>query len=128
MHTRLCIIRLDEGERVEDALGAVLDTPDMTTMGPFTVSKEHPTELHYHDYDEYWYFTEGTTTVTLRTADGQCESYRVGTGDLVVTPKGVEHGHIPDDVVKGVQWVSVIHPEARREHLHREFASIDSRG
>ena len=58
--------------------------------------------------------------VTLRTADGQSESYRVGPGDLVVTPKGVEHGHIPDDVVKGVQWVSVIHPDARRGHLQRK--------
>ncbi len=119
MDTNLCVIRLGEGERVGEMLGNVLDTPDMTTIGAFVVSKEHPTELHYHDYDEYWYFTEGTTTVTLRTADGQGASYRVGAGDLVVTPKGVEHGHIPDDVVKGVQWVSVIHADARRGHLHR---------
>ena len=121
MDTNLCVIRLGKGERVNDALGKVLDTPDMTTIGAFAVSKENPTELHYHDFDEYWYFTEGMTTVTLRTADGQSESYRIGPGDLVVTPKGVEHGHIPDDVVKGVQWVSVIHPDARRGHLHRIF-------
>ena len=87
MDTNLCIIRLGEGERVGDTLGKVLDTPDMTTIGAFVVSKEHPTELHYHDFDEYWYFTEGITTVTLRTADGQSESYRIGPGDLVVTPK-----------------------------------------
>ena len=31
----------------------------MTTIGVFAVSKENPTELHYHDFDEYWYFTEG---------------------------------------------------------------------
>ena len=108
MDTNLCVIRLSEGERIGDTLGKVLDTPDMTTIGAFAVSKENPTELHYHDFDEYWYFTEGTTTVTLRT-------------DFVVTPKGVEHGHTPDDVVKGVQWVSVIHPDARRGHLHREL-------
>lgn len=119
MDTNLCVIHLGDGERVSETLGDVLDTPDMTTIGPFTVSKERPTELHYHDFDEYWYFTEGTTTVTLRTADGQANSYRVGPGVLVVTPKGVEHGHIPDDVVKGVQWVSVIPPKARRGHLHR---------
>ena len=82
MDTNLCIIQLGEGERVGDTLGKVLDTPDMTTIGAFVVSKENPTELHYHDFDEYWYFTEGTTTVTLRTADGQSESYRVGPGDL----------------------------------------------
>ncbi|MCE2399455.1 cupin domain-containing protein [Candidatus Poribacteria bacterium] len=119
MDTNLCVIRLGDGERVCDTLGKILDTPDITTIGPFAVSKEHPTELHYHDFDEYWYFTEGTTTVTLCTADGQSKSYRIGPGDLVVTPQGVEHGHIPDDVVKGVQWVSVIHPNARPGHLHR---------
>ena len=123
MDTNLCVIRLSEGERIGEVLGKVLDTADMTTIGAFAVSKENPTELHYHDFDEYWYFTEGTTTVTLRTADGQSESYRIGPGDLVVTPKGVEHGHIPDDVVQGVQWVSVIPPDARRGHLHREFTS-----
>ena len=37
----------------------------------------------------------------------------------LLRPKSVEHGHIPDDVVKGVQWVSVIPPDARRGHLHR---------
>lgn len=119
MDINACVIRLGQGERVSKALGECLDTPDMTTIGAFSVSKEHPTELHYHDYDEYWYFTEGMTTVTLRTADGQRASYRVSAGDLVVTPKGIEHGHVPEDVVKGVQWVSVIHPDARRGHLYR---------
>lgn len=119
MDTDLCVIRLNDGERVSGTLRHVLDIPDMSTIGPFTVSKVHPTELHYHDFDEYWLFTEGMTTVTLRTANGQANSYRVGPGVLVVTPKGVEHGHIPDDVVKGVQWVSVIHPDARHGHLHR---------
>ena len=71
MDTNFCVIRLSEGERIGDTLGKVLDTPDMTTIGAFAVSKENPTELHYHDFDEYWYFTEGMTTVTLRTADGQ---------------------------------------------------------
>ncbi len=119
MDTKLCVIRVSEGERIGDTLSAVLDTPDMTTLGAFAVSKENPTELHYHDFDEYWYFTEGTTTLTLRTRDGHAESYRIGPGVLVVTPKGVEHGHIPDGVVKGVQWVSVIAPDARRGHLLR---------
>ena len=123
MDTNLCVIRLNDGERVSGTLRNVLDTPDMTTIGPFTVSKDRPTELHYHDFDEYWLFTEGMTTVTLRTADGQANSYRIGPGDLVVTPKSVEHGHTPDDIVKGVQWVSVIAHNARRGHLHREFTS-----
>lgn len=121
MDTTLCVIRLNDGERVSDTLQNVLDTPDMTTIGSFVVSKDSPTELHYHDFDEYWLFTEGMTTVTLRTAAGKANSYRVEPGVLVVTPKGIEHGHIPDDIVKGMQWISVIPPDARRGHLHREF-------
>ena len=56
MDTNLCVIRLSEGERIGDVLGKVLDTADMTTIGAFAVSKDNPTELHYHDFDEYWYF------------------------------------------------------------------------
>ena len=39
MGTNLCIIRLSAGERLTDALGKILGTPDMTTIGPFAVSK-----------------------------------------------------------------------------------------
>ena len=31
--------------------------------------------------------------------------------------KGLNMGHVPDDTVKGIQWVSVIAPDARRGHL-----------
>jgi mannose-6-phosphate isomerase-like protein (cupin superfamily) len=121
MTTDMCIVRLNQGEKVSAEVERHLAPADMASIGAFAVSKESPTELHFHDYDEYWYFTEGTTTVTIRIPDGTSKSYRICPGDLVVTPKGVEHGHIPDDVVKGIQWVSVIPPEARRGHLHREF-------
>lgn len=121
MTTDMCIIRLGQGERINAELQNMLASVDMATIGQFTVSKEHPTELHFHDYDEYWYFTEGTTTVTIRTPDGTSKSYRIGPGDFVVTPAGVEHGHIPDEVVKGIQWVSQIPPDARQGHLHREL-------
>lgn len=40
MTTDLCIIRLGKGERVNDALGKILDTPDMTTIGAFAVPKK----------------------------------------------------------------------------------------
>jgi mannose-6-phosphate isomerase-like protein (cupin superfamily) len=119
MKTDIYVVRLNQGERLNEEIKQVLAPADMGSIGHFAVPKDRPTELHYHDYDEYWYFTEGGTTVTLRTPDGTSSSYRIGPGDLVVTPKGVEHGHIPDDVVKGIQWVSVIPPDARRGHLHR---------
>ena len=121
MSTDVYVIRLSQGEKLGEDLQALLDTADMGSIGSFAVSKDRPTELHYHDFDEYWCFTEGTTTVTLRTPDGTSKSYRVGPGDLIVTPKGVEHGHVPDDGVKGIQWVSVIQPDARRGHLYRDL-------
>lgn len=119
--TDMCVIRLSRGERIGKDLKQALDPADIGSIASFAVPKNRPTELHYHDYDEYWYFTEGVTSVTLRTSDGVSKSYRIGPGDLVVTPKGVEHGHTPDDIVKGIQWVSVIQPEARQGHLHREL-------
>jgi len=121
MSTDLYVIRLNRGERLSEALTSLLDATDMGSIGSFTVSKHHPTELHYHDFDEYWYFTEGSTTVTLRTGDGTSKSYGVGAGDFVVTPKGVEHAHVPDSVVRGIQWISVIQPGSRRGHLHRNL-------
>ena len=121
MKTDIYVVRLSQGESVREEVKRVLDPADMGSIGHFAVSKDQPTELHYHDYDEHWYFTEGTTTVTLRTPDGASQSYQIGPGDLIVTPKGVEHGHVPDDVVKGIQWVSVIAPHARRGHLHRDL-------
>ena len=121
MKTDMYVIRLGEGERLSENLRNQLASANMGSIASFSVSKDQPTELHFHDFDEYWYFTEGTTTVTLRTPDGTSKSYRIGPGDLVVAPKGVEHGHIPDGIVKGIQWVSVIEPEAREGHLHREL-------
>ena len=121
MSTDVYFIKLGQGDRLGENLKPLLDTVDMGSIGSFTVSKDQPTELHYHDFDEYWYFTEGRTTVTLRTAEGTSKSYRVEAGDLVVTPKGVEHAHVPDNVVKGIQWISVVQPGVRRGHLHREL-------
>ncbi|MCH8295696.1 cupin domain-containing protein [Candidatus Poribacteria bacterium] len=121
MKTDMYVIRLGEGERLSENLRTQLDSANMGSIASFSVSKDQPTELHFHDFDEYWYFTEGMTTVTLRTPDGTSKSYRIGPGDLVVAPKGVEHGHVPDGIVKGIQWVSVIEPGAREGHLHREL-------
>ena len=114
-----CVIRLGRGERISEELAEVLAEVDIASIGSFVVPPEQPTELHYHDFDEYWLFTGGKTTVTLRLPDGTSKEYEIGAYDLVVTPEGVEHGHIPDEVVRGLQFVSKIRPDARQGHLHR---------
>ena len=122
MDTNLCVIRLGEGERISDALGKVLDTPDTEQQSePSLFLKKTQLNFTITISMSIGISRKARRLLTLRTADGQSETYRIGPGDLVVTPKGVEHGHTPDDVVKGVQWVSVIHPDARRGHLHRIF-------
>ncbi|HIE27301.1 TPA: hypothetical protein EYP66_08445 [Candidatus Poribacteria bacterium] len=117
--TDVCVIRLGKGERISSELEAVLDEVNIASVHAFVVTPESPTELHYHDFDEYWLFTEGTTTVTLRLSDGTKKEYEVAPYDLIATPKGVEHGHIPNETVKGFEFVSKIRPGARQGHLQR---------
>ena len=117
--TDLCVIRLGKGERISAELAEVLDEVDIASIGSFSIPEDQPTELHYHDFDEYWLFTEGSTTVTLRLPDGTKQEYNIGAYDLIVTPSGVEHGHVPKGNVKGIQFVSKISPDARSGHLYR---------
>ena len=117
--TDLCVIRLGKGESISAELAETLAEVDIASIGYFVVPPERPTELHYHDFDEYWLFIEGKTTVILRLPDGTKKEYEIGPCDLVATPEGVEHGHIPDETVKGFQFVSKIRPGARQGHLYR---------
>ena len=74
-------------------LADILDEVDIASIGSFSVPKEQPTEMHYHDFDEYWLFTEGSTTVILRLPDGIKQEYDIGPHDLIVTPRGVEYAY-----------------------------------
>jgi mannose-6-phosphate isomerase-like protein (cupin superfamily) len=94
-----CVVRLGEGERISRVLEGILDEVDIASIHIYTLSPENPAGLHYHDFDEYWVFMEGATTVTLRSG-GETKQYQLGPGDLVATPKGVEHGHSPQTLTK----------------------------
>src|SRR5262249_48670313 len=48
-------------------------------------------ELHFHDVDEYWFFTQGYPTVTLRSPSGVTREYHLEPGDMVACVRGVEH-------------------------------------
>ncbi|MEK7396292.1 MAG: hypothetical protein AAB116_05100 [Candidatus Poribacteria bacterium] len=117
--TDMCVIRLGKGERISAELAEILDEVNIASIHSFAVPPDHPTELHYHDFDEYWLFTEGATVVTLRLADGTKKEYEIGPYDLIATPKGVEHGHVPSTTVKGFEFVSKIRQGSRQGHLYR---------
>jgi len=115
----MCVISLGKGQCMSRELYAILDKVDIGSIHQFILPPETPAELHYHDFDEYWLFIEGTTTVTLRLADGTKSQYDVVPGDLVATPKGVEHGHTPRTVTKYIQFTGKIRPGAKPGHLKR---------
>ncbi|MBI3922163.1 MAG: hypothetical protein HY318_12150 [Armatimonadetes bacterium] len=112
------IVRLGIGEGLEEGLRTRLDPVEAASYSFFEISPPQKTELHYHDIDEYWLFTEGTTTVTLRSENGETLTVRVGPYTLVVTPAGIEHAHTPQTSVRGVQWTSVVKGRGGR-HLTR---------
>jgi len=116
----LCIVRIGNGDRLNRELIKTLDPVDIGTLHQFAVTPDKPTELHYHDFDEYWFFTEGKTIVTLRLPDGTKKGYEIGSGDLVVTPRGVEHGHTPYETVKGIEFISKKRVNTEPGHLYRK--------
>lgn len=115
----LCIVRLREGERVPDTMAALLDPVDMASMHEYVLPANTPVELHYHDFDEYWLFTEGRPRVTLRLPDGTTGVYDLKPGDLVTTLRGVEHTLTADHELTYFQFSSVKSSEAREGHLVR---------
>ncbi len=54
MKTDIYVVKLSDGARIGEEVKSLLDPVDMGSIGHFAVSKDQPTELHYHDYDEYW--------------------------------------------------------------------------
>lgn len=115
----LCIIPLRDGKKVPDALAKLLDPVDMTSMHEYVLAAHTPVELHYHDFDEYWLFTEGHPCVTLRLPDGTTGIYHLKPGDLVATLRGVEHTLTADHTLTYFQFSSQKRSHARQEHLIR---------
>ena len=115
----LCIAKLRAGERVSEALAIHLDPVDMTSMHEYVLPANTFVELHYHDFDEYWLFTEGHPEITLRLPDGTTKVYTLGPGDLVATLHGVEHTLSADHTLRYFQFSSALRPDARTGHLIR---------
>ena len=115
----ICVVPLRDGKKVPDTLADLLDPVDMTSIHEYILAAHTPVELHYHDFDEYWLFTEGHPCVTLRLADGTKGTYHLKPGDLVATLRGVEHTLTADHTLTYFQFSSQKRPDARGGHLVR---------
>jgi mannose-6-phosphate isomerase-like protein (cupin superfamily) len=120
MNLDACVVRLGEGEKVTPELADMLDDVEIGSIHICTLPPDKPAGLHYHDFDEYWLFIEGETRVALRSEEGETKRYSIGPGDLVATPKGVEHGHAPVSLTRYIQFSSKILPGSRSGHLSRQ--------
>jgi mannose-6-phosphate isomerase-like protein (cupin superfamily) len=88
------------------------DTPH---VGVFWAWPETPLEVHYHDFDEYWFIVSGHSTGC--TDGDECQ---LKAGDLVATCVGYEHGMPnPGEKVTGVAFEPQLHAGQRKGHLHR---------
>ena len=85
-------------------------------IGIFWAWPHTPLEVHYHDFDEYWFIVSGHT-------EGETDTgsvYQFGPGDLVANLAGYEHG-MPNvgELVTGVCFEPALRPDQRKGHLHR---------
>ena len=115
----LCIIRLQQGERISAKLAALLNPVDPASFHEYRLPAHTDVELHYHDIDEYWLFRSGHPTVTLRAPSGTKQQFELGPGDMVACLRGVEHTLWADHELVYFQFSSVAEGGERGGHLVR---------
>lgn len=115
----LCVVRTRQGERIDGQLAERLNPVDPASFHEYRLPANAEVELHYHDFDEYWWFTSGTPTVTLRLPNGTMETVKLEPGDMVACVRGVEHTLFADHELVYFQFSSVLNGHERRGHLTR---------
>jgi mannose-6-phosphate isomerase-like protein (cupin superfamily) len=116
----ICITRTGRGERIAGLLAAALNPVDPATFHQYRLPPNTPVELHYHDVDEYWWFTEGNPTVTLRSPGGIVATELLGPGDMAACVRGIEHTLRADHELVYFQFSSIPRGGERTGHLVRE--------
>lgn len=115
----LCIVRLGKGERVRAELRALLNPVDPGSFHEYRLPANAEVELHYHDFDEYWLFTQGHPRVTLRSPCGVTRQFYLEPGDMVACVRGIEHTLWADHELVYFQYSSVLGGGERPGHLTR---------
>jgi mannose-6-phosphate isomerase-like protein (cupin superfamily) len=112
-----CIVHARAGGRIGAELAALLDPIDPATLHEYVLPAGTPVELHFHDFDEYWWFMGGEPIVTLWTEEAGRREYQLHPGDLVATVRGVAHTLRATQPLVYCQFSSVRRPGAREGHL-----------
>ena len=115
----LCVVRIVRGERISGRLAEVLNPVDPKTFHQYRLPARSDVELHYHDFDEYWWFVAGRPSVTLRGPNGTTKHFELGPGDMVACVRGVEHTLWADHELVYYQYSSVLEGDERAGHLTR---------
>src|ERR1051326_6987139 len=120
----LCIVHSHQKQVIEKRLAALLDPIDPATLHQYTLPPRSPVELHYHEVDEYWWFTSGSPIVTLWSRASGLREYQLAPGDLVACLRGVAHTLWADHTLVYFQFSSVPRPNVRRNHLTEGLPTI----
>ena len=115
----ICIVRAGRGERVSQELAELLNPVSPASFRQYRLPAHASVELHFHDFDEYWLFTSGTPTVTLRSPTGVVKEFTLEPGDLVACVRGVEHTVWADHELVYYEFSSVPVGGEREGHLSR---------
>lgn len=115
----ICVVRLGRGERVSAALRALLNPVDAGSFHQYRLPANSDVELHFHDFDEYWLFTGGYPTVTLRSPSGVRREFHLEPGDMVACVRGIEHTLWADHELVYIQYSSLLLGGERPGHLTR---------
>ncbi len=115
----LCVVHTSVGQRITGALAQMLNLVDASTFHQYRLPANAEVELHYHDFDEYWWFVSGTPRVTLRTPGGVTKVVRLEQGDMVACVRGIEHTLWADHELVYYQFSSVLSGDERTGHLTR---------
>src|SRR5947209_19749719 len=115
----ICLVRLGKGERVSPELQRLLNPVDPGSLHEYRLPASTEVELHYHDFDEYWLFTDGRPRVTLRSPAGITRLFDLEPGDLVACVRGVEHTLWADHELVYFQFSSLLQGGGRPGHLIR---------
>ena len=118
---RMFAVNHSAGEKLSDAVSRWLDPVDINAMHHWDLGKEDSTKLHYHDFDEYWLWSKGCTTLNIRLPDGRSDTFDIGPGWVVYCVRGVEHGHNPSEDWGCYEFTSLTREGSRDGHLFRSF-------